>query len=114
MYRSYWDSLVALEQSTESANGDSGIAEVVKLDAYVLITNSVETYLSKFKDFAEVDRFEMDSLCNKVAVQLSRNSWSKGANETKAKDTYERLTRNVIAIRVPQVYDSTMLVPRME
>ena len=114
MYRSYWDSLVALEQSTESANGDSGIVEVVKLDAYVLITNSIETYLSKFKDFAEVDRFEMDSLCNKVAVQLSRNSWSKGANETKAKDTYERLTRNVIAIRVPQVYDSTMLVPRME
>ena len=114
MYRSYWDSLVALEQSTESANGDSGIAEVVKLDAYVLITNSVETYLSKFKDFAEVDRFEMDSLCNKVADQLSRNSWSKGTNETKAKDTYERLTRNVIAIRVPQVYDSTMLVPRME
>lgn len=114
MYRSYWDSLVALEQSTESANGDSGIVEVVKLDAYVLIANSIETYLSKFKDFAEVDRFEMDSLCNKVAVQLSRNSWSKGANETKAKDTYERLTRNVIAIRVPQVYDSTMLVPRME
>ena len=114
MYRSYWDSLVALEQSTESANGGSGIAEVVKLDTYVLITNSVETYLSKFKDFAEVDRFEMDSLCNKVADQLSRNSWSKGTNETKAKDTYERLTRNVIAIRVPQVYDSSMLVPRME
>ena len=114
MYRSYWDSLVALEQSTESANGDSGIVEVVKLDAYVLITNSIETYLSKFKDFAEVDRFEMDSLCNKVADQLSRNSWSKGTNETKAKDTYERLTRNVIAIRVPQVYDSSMLVPRME
>ena len=114
MYRSYWDSLVALEQSTESANGDSGIVEVVKLDAYVLIANSIETYLSKFKDFAEVDRFEMDSLCNKVADQLSRNSWSKGTNETKAKDTYERLTRNVIAIRVPQVYDSTMLVPRME
>lgn len=114
MYRSYWDSLVALEQSTESANGDSDIAEVVKLDTYVLITNSIETYLSKFKDFAEVGRSEMDSLCNKVADQLSRNSWSKGANETKAKDTYERLTRNVIAIRVPQVYDSSMLVPGME
>lgn len=114
MYRSYWDSLVALEQSTESANGDSGIVEVVKLDTYVLITNSIETYLSKFKDFAEVDCSEMDSLCNKVADQLSRNSWSKGANETKAKDTYERLTRNVIAIRVPQVYDSSMLVPGME
>lgn len=114
MYRSYWNSLVALEQSTESANGDSDIAEVVKLDTYVLITNSIETYLSKFKDFAEVDRSEMDSLCKKVADQLSRNSWSKGANETKAKDTYERLTRNVIAIRVPQVYDSSMLVPGME
>ena len=114
MYRSYWDSLVALEQSTESANGDSDIAEVVKLDTYVLITNSIETYLSKFKDFAEVDRSEMDGLCNKVADQLSRNSWSKGTNETKAKDTYERLTRNVIAIRVPQVYDSSMLVPGME
>ncbi len=113
-YRSYWDSLVALGQSTESADGDSGIAEVVKLDAYVLITNSIETYLSKFKDFAEVDRSEMDSLCNKVADRLSRNSWSKGANETKAKDTYERLTRNVIAIRVPQVYGSSMLVPGME
>lgn len=114
LYRGYWDSLVALEQSTESANGDSDIAEVARLDTCVLITDSIETYLSKFKDFAEVDRSEMDSLCNKVADQLSGTAWSKGDNETKAKDTYERMTRNVIAIRVPQVYDSSMLVPGME
>ena len=114
MYRRYWDSLVALEQSVESANGDSDIAEIAKLDSCVLITDSIETYLSKFKDFAEVDRSEMDSLCNKVADQLSGTAWSKGDNETKAKDTYERMTRNVIAIRVPQVYDSSMLVPGME
>ncbi len=114
LYRHYWDSLVALEQSTESTSGDSDIAEVVKLDTYELITNSIETYLSKFKDFAEVDRSEMDSLCNKVADRLSGTAWSKGDNETRAKDTYERLTRNVIAIRVPQVYESSMLVPGLE
>lgn len=114
LYRRYWDSLVSLEQSVDSAGGNSDIAEIVKLDSYVLITNSVETYLSKFKDFAEIDRSEMDGLCNKVADRLSGTSWSKGSNETLAEDTYERMTRNVIAVRIPQVYDSSMLVPGME
>ena len=114
LYRRYWDSLVSLEQSVDSANGNTEVAEIVKLDSYVLITNSVETYLSKFKDFAEVDRSEMDDLCKEVANRLSKTSWSKGSNETMAKDTYERMTRNVIAIRIPQVYESSTLVPGME
>lgn len=66
LYAGFWDSLNTL---ADQIDGES--VEVVKLDSCVLIANSIEAYMNKFKSIGDVSEASMESLLERVSQQLS-------------------------------------------
>ncbi len=104
LYKDYWNSLVSL-----TANVESESVEIIKLDSYELVTNGVETYMSKFKDFAKVSRDDQKDLCKQVAEDLQKTNWAE-TNKMKAQDTRARLEATIIP-RIDAVYGSASVAP---
>ena len=104
LYLNYWNSLKDLSSKVETES-----VEIVKLDTCELLTNGVETYMSKFKDFAKIGKDELRDLCKQVADQLQNTTWSE-TNKTKAQDTRARLESTIIP-RIEAVYGSSTAAP---
>ncbi len=80
LYAGFWDSLNTLADQVE---GES--VEVVKLDSCVLIADSIETYMNKFKSIGDVSEAAMESLLQRVGGQLSEMKLTTEEN-TQLKD----------------------------
>ena len=104
LYKNYWDSLVDLTTKLDTES-----VEIVKLDTCELVTNGIETYMSKFKDFAKKTKDEQKDLAVQVADILKNTSWSE-TNKTKATDTRARLESTIIP-RIEAVYGSATVAP---
>ena len=66
LYAGFWESLNTLDDQIENEP-----VEVVKLDSCVLIANSIETYMNKFKNIGEVSEASMEALLERVSGQLA-------------------------------------------
>ena len=104
LYKNYWDSLVSL-----AATVDTESVEIMKLDTCVLVTNGVETYMSKFKDFAKVSQSDQKDLCKQIAEHLQQTNWSE-TNKTAAQDTRARLESTIMP-RIDAVYGTSTIAP---
>ena len=104
LYKNYWNSLVDLTSKIDTES-----VEIVKLDTCELVTNGIETYMSKFKDFAKVEQKEQVDLCNQVAECLKQTNWSE-SNKVAAQDTRARLESTIVP-RIQSVYGSSRFAP---
>ena len=104
LYKDYWNSLVELTAQVETES-----VEIVKLDTCELVTNGIETYMSKFKDFAKVSKSDLKDLSKQISEQLQQTNWSE-TNKTKAQDTRARL-ESTINPRIEVVYGSSTVAP---
>lgn len=66
LYADFWSNLVHLADRLASESMES-----VKLDGCILITNSVETYMAKFKSIGGIEAAAMEELCQTVFHELS-------------------------------------------
>lgn len=66
LYAGFWESLNTLADQIDQES-----VEVVKLDSCVLIANSIEAYMNKFKGIGDVSEAAMESLLQTVNQQLS-------------------------------------------
>lgn len=66
LYAGFWESLNTLADQIDQES-----VEVVKLDSCVLIANSIEAYMNKFKSIGDVSEAAMESLLQTVNQQLS-------------------------------------------
>ena len=104
LYKNYYNSLVDL-----TSKMDTESVEIVKLDTCELVTNGIETYMSKFKDFAKVSKDDLLALSKQVSDCLQQTTWSE-TNKTKAQDTRARLV-STINPRIEAVYGSATIAP---
>ena len=104
LYKNYYNSLVDL-----TAKMDTESVEIVKLDTCELVANGLETYMSKFKDFAKVSKEDLLALSKQVSDCLQQTTWSE-TNKTKAQDTRARL-ESTINPRIEAVYGSATIAP---
>lgn len=83
VYRGYWDSITALNEFAETSGTET---EIVLLETYRLIVNSISTYAYKFSSFVPED--EIKALCSSV-----RNGNQKLVTTTeKTKQIQEQIT----------------------
>ena len=98
LYRGLWESLESLAGRIEQEP-----LEIVQLDSCVLIANSLEAYLNKFKSIGGVSEEAMTALARSVGDQLSALELTTEANEQLRNQTLERL-RNETAMKMATAY----------
>ncbi len=98
LYRGLWESLESLAGCIEQEP-----LEIVQLDSCVLIANSLEAYLSKFKSIGGVSEEAMTALARSVGDQLSALELTTEANEQLRNQTLERLW-NETAMKMATAY----------
>lgn len=91
MYADYWKNLEALAKQVGDDNGDN--KEAVRLDAYALITDAMETYMNKFES-AGVKKADAEGLYTTVDRGLT-NLQASDENVQRRQDTLTRLETKV-------------------
>lgn len=91
MYADYWKNLEALAKQVGDDNGDN--KEAVRLDAYALITDAMETYMNKFES-AGVKKADAEGLYTTVDRGLT-NLQASDENAQRRQDTLTRLETKV-------------------
>lgn len=100
LYTEYWNSLEELASRVESEP-----LEIVKLDSCVLIANSIETYMNKFKNIGGISRAQMEGLLDTVLNQLESMSLTTEENNELRNSTIARL-RNEIRSKIATSYSA--------
>lgn len=107
LYTEYWE---ALEKLADRVGSEP--LEIVKLDSCVLIANSIETYLSKFKDIGGLPRERVEALASTVTRELEDMSLTTEENRRAREAALSRL-RNDVRVKMATAY-SRSIVPGRE
>ena len=99
LYATYWNNLIDL------INGVDSEPEKIKVDTCSLVANSLETYMSKFKDIGGVSKSEVDQLCNDVKRILNEMT-PVGEDAKKSKADTLALLNNQVTTKITDVYSA--------
>ncbi len=99
LYAEYWNNLASL------VNGIDSEPEKVKVDTCALVANSLETYMSKFKDIGGISKSEVEKTVGNVK-QLLNGISPVGEDSKKIKTATLELLNNQVATKITDVYSS--------
>lgn len=91
LYKNYWDNLCALSTLIETESDESA-----KIQSGALIANSLETYMSKFKDYAGIPFSDVLALYNKVNTQIKNTNCIRETGKVLKQETENRMRTAVI------------------
>ncbi len=100
LYVSYWKSLVDL------AGGIDSEPEKVKVDTCALVANSLETYMSKFKDIGGISESEVVKVCDDTKRILNDMNLV-GEDSKKSRAATLELLDNQVATKITDVYSAS-------
>ena len=106
LYSGYWENLTNLASKLSTVEND-----MLKVDCAALVANSIETYLDKFRNVADVSQAEVEAVIREVHQGIRNEIRGNADLEQKRLSILDRLSKEV-ATKVTTVYSDADVTSR--